>query len=508
MSQYNIDHKVVKKPSDDLPLTKEQSDEWVKCAMDVEYWMEHYAYVQSSKGKALFKPRPYQTRIIKKAKKDRFFVGLVGRQAGKSTTVGLLKLHKAIFFDDTRIGLTSYKLANVKDFIQRIKYCYENLPFWMKPPVIEYNRFNITFSNSSSIVGQVTNESTFRGLSLTDIILDELAFVKPDVAEEFWTSLLPSMSADGNEATTNVLIVSTPNGTGGLFAQIWFNAVNGVNGFSYEKVEYNEIPGRDDRFEQDMVRKMGRNKFDQEFRCAFLSDKGTLINSRVIESIKTKPPVEEIGDLRLFVSDFQNKKFAMACDCGEGTGQDYHAIQIIDIDSMEQVGEYQNNILPQSQFTKEIVRIVKMLYARGAAEVFYTIENNGVGNGVMRLIENVDDPIFSNAMMVSEPGAKKLGLATTGKNKIKGCMQLKDMIELGSLKVYSDRLVTQMKFFVKSGASYAAESGANDDLCMAMVVLMNMLVILADYEDAVSDVVNELNFDGSREQEELWGISF
>lgn len=267
MTQYNIDNKVVKKPSDDKELTAEEADEWMKCALDVEYWLSNYAYVQGAKGKTLFSPRPYQQRIIRKASKSLFFIGLVGRQAGKSTTIGLLKLHKAIFCGDTKIGLTSYKLANVKDFIERMKFCYENLPDWMKPPVIEYNRFTIRFSNSSSIVGQVTGPSTFRGLTLTDIILDELAFVKPDVAEEFWTSLLPSMSADGDASNTTVVIVSTPNGTGGLFASLWFGAINGSNGFAYEKVEYDEIPGRGEKFESEMLKKMSRNKFDQEFKC-------------------------------------------------------------------------------------------------------------------------------------------------------------------------------------------------------------------------------------------------
>jgi hypothetical protein len=85
-------------------------------------------------------------------------------------------------------------------------------------------------------------------------------------------------------------------------------------------------------------------------------------------------------------------------------------------------------------------------------------------------------------------------------------MQFKDMVELNVMTLHSERLITQLKFFVKSGASYTAESGANDDLCMAMVVLMNMLVVLGDYEEAVSDVVNELSMEGS--DDECWGIGF
>jgi len=464
MGQYNIDESVVKKPQHDLPLTEYEQEEWLKCANDKYYWMRTYVYVQSGKGKLLFDPRDYQQRIIDTCEENRFVIGVSGRQSGKTSSLGIDVLHDCIFNEDYKVGISSYKLKNVKDYIERIKYAYENLPFWMKPPVIEYNRFNIRFSNASSIISEVTNESTFRGLTLQRIILDEFAFVKPDVANELWTSLLPSISADGENATTRLNIISTPNGTSGIFPMVWFGAKSKSNGFAAVEVKYEEVPGRTEKFEKDMIKKMGREKFEQEFKNKFISNKGTLINSMVLESITPKDPVEEFGDLRIYVSDLSGRCLAMACDVGEGIGQDDHTIQIVDIDTMEQVAEYNNNMISQTIYTKEIIKIMKFLYSRRISELYFTIENNGLGSGVLRLIENANEPVLDKAVFISDVNedgspSKRLGMYTTNRSKLAGCTQLKDVIELGKLTIYSELLLTQLKFFIRKGASYEAERG-------------------------------------------------
>lgn len=185
-----------------------------------------------------------------------------------SQTVALFGLHQVIFWPDESLGITSYKLKNVKDIMKRIKYTYENLPFWMKPAVKEYNQFSVRFVNDSQIVSEVTNESTFRGETHTIIFSDELAHVKPIVAEEFWTGILPSIEAAGNEATTKMIIISTPAGTAGKFAEIWFQAKNKKsNGFNPIEVDPYEIPGRDAEYKKKMLRKMNKNKYLQEYEC-------------------------------------------------------------------------------------------------------------------------------------------------------------------------------------------------------------------------------------------------
>src|SRR5690554_3137785 len=161
----NYDHEQlsVKKPKDDADLTDQQADEWLKCADDLDYFLETYVYTQGQRGRVLFKPRGYQKRFYRAIENGDFVCLLSGRQTGKSSsTVGYL-LHEMIFNQDMKVGITSYKLANCKDLMARFKFAYENLPIWLKPPVIEYNRYSVAFTNGSSIEAQVTRENTFRG---------------------------------------------------------------------------------------------------------------------------------------------------------------------------------------------------------------------------------------------------------------------------------------------------------------------------------------------------------
>lgn len=505
MSQYNVNYSVVKKPSQDTGLTPEQESEWIKCALDREYWMRTYVYVVGTKGKTLFDPRSYQTRIINTVTNNRFVVILCGRQAGKTTTLGVDALHDMIFREDYLVGITSYKLANVKDYVDRIKYAYEHLPQWMKPPVLEYNKFNIKFTNNSGVVSQLTSDSTFRGISPKRIISDELAFVSPEIAEEFYASILPSISADGEDGETKFQIISTPNGTEGAFPSTWQGAIAETNGFIPVEVKYEEIPGRTAEFEKTMVAKIGRDKFDQEFKCMFIGSGGTLINSRIMESLPTIEPVMKQDELEIFVDDFSGRKLAMACDPAEGIGEDNHTIQILDIETFEQVAEFANNMMNQQELTQTMIRIMHLLFDGGAEEVYYTVENNGLGNGPLRLLENSEDDILGDAMLISDTNASgvvvKSGMNTNTRTKQAGCALLKELIETYRLKINSKKLLSELKFFIKHGNSFAAASGAKDDRVMAMVILMNMLTILVHYEDSVDDTIND-----SSVEEETWGI--
>jgi hypothetical protein len=512
MSSINIDDKLIKKAGDknDVELNEWQASEWLKCAEDKFYFFENYVYVQSPKGKVLFEARDYQKRIVKSCQEHRHVCALMGRQSGKTTTLGMDVLHDVIFNEDYRVGITSYKNANVLDFMDRIRYGYENLPWWLKPAVQIYNRFSIVFDNGSSIRSQVTSENTFRGTSLNRIISDELAFTKPIIADQFIASLLPSLEGDGEESETKFNVISTPNGTEGAFPSIWFGAMSGDNGFFPVEVKYEEIPNRTEEFEKSMIKKIGRDKFEQEYKNRFIGSGGTLVSSRIMEGITTIDPIKVISDdFVIFVDSIQGRKLGIACDVAEGVNEDNHVMQIFDIETFEQVGEFANNTMTQTMYFKEIVKTLRYLFNEGASDIFYTVENNGLGQGIMRLIENSQSNELSEAILISDVNAdgtptKRLGMLTTGKSKLAGCMQLKDLIETGVLKIKSKKLLTELKFFVRSGASFAAERGAKDDRVMACVVFCNMLPQIANYEDVVYETINTVG----DVEEETWGISF
>ena len=184
-----------------------------------------------------------------------------------TTTLGLIALHGAIFNPDYIVGISSFTVNNIRDIMNRVKYTYENLPDWLKPPIKTYNTTTVEFTNNSMIYGQVTSENALRGRSNNMVIVDEFAFVTHAVAEEFYIAILPSLTASGEDSTTKAVFISTPNGTTGKFAEIAFGAMAGENGFIYHLVDHTKIPGRTPKFRQDMINKLGRNKYEQEYEC-------------------------------------------------------------------------------------------------------------------------------------------------------------------------------------------------------------------------------------------------
>lgn len=382
-----------------------------------------------------------------------------------TTTLGLIALHSIIFNPDYACGITSFTVGNVKDFISRIKYSYENLADWLKPPVKTYNTSMVEFTNNSVVYGQVTSEQALRGRTNNMVIVDEFAFCPPAVADEFYTAILPSLTADGEDSNTKAIFISTPNGTTGKFAEIAFSAMADENGFRYHEVDHTQIPGRTEKFIKGMIAKLGINKYRQEYENKWLSSKATLIDSQVMENIVTRAPVRDDKGLKLYVDSLAGRSISIAVDPSEGVGGDNHCMQIFDVHSLEQIGVYANNTDNQHMLTKKLIEIITLAFNEGAIEVYYGVENNGVGNGVLRLLESANNSYLDRATMISSTDSngviRKSGITMTPKSKSIGCAQLKQMLENMQVKLNDAATKVELQFFVKVGNTFKAERGAS-----------------------------------------------
>lgn len=229
--------------------------------------------------------------------------------------------------------------------------------------------------------------------------------------------------------------------------------------------------------------------------CAFLSNKGTLINSQHLESIKGLDPEYKIMGIKFFKeNNIIGRRLGLTVDVAEGIGGtgDYTVIQIFDIDNLEQIGEWRDNETTISEFTKFFIGVLQMLMDKGAREVFYTVESNPIGLSVLNLIDNSTSSILERVDCISD-SYKRKGMLTTNKSKLAGCSMLKDFMESERLTVYSKQLISELKFFVKKGASFSAEIGMHDDLVMGLVIFMNMLKEIAKMDDDINDTVNKIN---------------
>lgn len=492
----------VKLPSDNNSLTKKQAIEIAKCVNDVEYFIRNYVFVQHpTRGAILFDLYDYQLDVINDLEKYNKNILCQVRQSGKTTTIVAYLLHQTIFFPDVIVGVTAHKGTAAKEIITRFRYAYENLPAWIKPAVESYNVFDIVFSNKSKIMSQTTTETTYRGMSLSILYVDEMAFIKPNIMEEWWKAILPSLSAPGSR----MVATSTPNGSEGKFAEIWFKALQGTNDFNPIEVVNEQVPDRDENFKTMMLKDMSATEYAQEYENAFLSSSGTLIYSPVLESLKPKDILDTFGDLRFFKT-VRGRKLGVSVDVGTGIGQDYTTIQVFDLETLEQLAEFRNNLLNITDFTKVFIQILKELYNRDCESIYYTIEANSIGMGVTQLLRNATDKILDKAEIVSV--GKHDGILTTNKSKMKGCTRLKDLVESERMVLNSKFLISELKFFIKKGASFAAESGKTDDLVMSVVLFCNMIEELAQWEEEVYDTLNNVDMIGELDDDDSDPLPF
>lgn len=463
----------------------------------------HQLRIQSTKKRSISSIEPVESMPVKCIAVDNAdHLYLVGKSfipthnCGKTAMITALLLWYMIFNTEFHIGVGSNKMSSAKQVISRLKFAYEEMPMWLKPAVKSYNKQDIEFENNSSIESNATTGDGLRSKTFNIIYLDEFSHIKPKIAEDFWTSTFPVISSG---TTTQVIITSTPNGTEGIYAQLWFSAVDESNGFAYSKIEASEIEGRDEEFKEKMLKKMGINQYLQEFEGAFLSSKGTLINSMILENIKKKPVIKQFKDTRFFSEPF-NRSLIIGIDVGTGIGQDYHTIQIFDKLTFEQVGEFRDNMMNQTMFSHEIISLLNYLDTEeNAKQIYWGIESNSYGLGVINMIQNSNHPVFSRKYVIPivTYGNKEAGIQMNSKSKNVGCTKFKDLVENRIMTLGSEKLLSELKCFVKTGASFKAETGKKDDLVMGCVVVALMLIEIAREDLYIDKKVNELQMPDS-----------
>ena len=169
----------------------------------------------------MFDPYEYQLRLMHSYHNYRFNINMMPRQTGKTTCASIYLAWYAMFNPDQTILVAAHKYTGAQEIMSRIRYVYETCPDHIRAGVTSYNKQSIEFENGSRIVAQTTTGNTGRGMSISLLYCDEFAFVQPNIAEEFWTSISPTLATGGR-----AIITSTPNSDEDTFAMIWKQAEN------------------------------------------------------------------------------------------------------------------------------------------------------------------------------------------------------------------------------------------------------------------------------------------
>lgn len=223
--------------------------------------------------------------------------------------------------------------------------------------------------------------------------------------------------------------------------------------------------------------------------CQFLTEDLTLVDSTLLvpQEKRIRDAIENNTNIVFTIEDFKffkkidpSKKYLVGVDPSTGSGKDFNVIQVFEFPTMIQVCEYRTNTLSHTIAYLKLKSLLTFL-SKFTEEVYFTVERNGVGAGILALYEN--DPNGVSAHLVSENGKDRLGFYTTDKSKNKACLFIKECFARGNITINSLTLLNEFKSFTRYAGSYAASPGATDDCIMGLVQISYIIEDMASYDD-------------------------
>ena len=464
----------LKNVGQNIEWTEESLEEYMKCKDNPEYFIEnHVRIVHVDKGLVPFDMYPYQKDMVHKFSDNRFVICKMPRQTGKSTTIISFLLWYVLFNESVNVAILANKGMTARELLARLQLAYEHLPKFLQQGVLTWNKGNIEIENGSKVIAAATSSSAVRGSSFNIIFLDEFAHVPQNIAEQFFTSVYPTISSG---ESTKVLIVSTPLGLN-MFYKMWVEAEEGRNDYVPIEVHWSEVPGRDGKWKEETIRNTSEVQFTQEFECEFVGSTYTLIAPSKLRTMVFKPPIHESNNLLVYEQPIKNHTYALIADTAQGKGVDYSAFNVFDVSQMpyKQVATYRDNTISPMLYPNVIYNVGNKY---NMAHVL--VEVNDIGSQVADTLHY--DLEYENIMIITMRGragqqigggfAKniQLGLRTSKQIKRIGCATLKDLVEQDQLIITDFETIKELTTFALTNNTYQAEEGAHDDLAMTLVI--------------------------------------
>jgi len=481
---------LLKKANVPIEFTKEQIQEYIKCKEDPVYFALNYVKIVSvDEGLIPFRMYDFQKELVTKFHENRFNIAKLPRQTGKSTVVVSYLLHYALFNDSTNIGILANKASTARDLLGRLQTAYENLPKWLQQGVIVWNKGSMELENGSKIMAASTSASAVRGMSFNIIFLDEFAFVPNHIADDFFSSVYPTISSGQK---TKVIIISTPYGMN-HFYKLWVDAQNKRNNYIWTEVHWSEVPGRDAKWKEETIKNTSERQFTQEFECEFLGSVDTLISAAKLRSLVFDTPITSNKGLDIYEEPQEKSEYIITADVSRGVGGDYSAFIVFDITTVPYkiVAKYRSNEIKPMLFPNVINDL-----ARAYNNAYVLCEVNDVGDQVASILNY--DLEYPNVLMCSMRGRAgqivgqgfsgnktQLGIKMSITVKKIGCANLKQIIEDDKLLFRDYEIISELTTFIQKKQSFEADDGFHDDLVMCLVIFAWLSV--QDYFKEMTD---------------------
>ena len=486
-------------------FTKKQVAEFLKCAQDPVYFAQKFVkIINLDEGLVPFQMYDFQEKLVNNFHNNRFNICKMPRQSGKSTTVVSYLLHYAIFNDSVTIGILANKAQTARDLLGRLQIAYENLPKWMQQGIIAWNKGSMELENKSKIIAASTSASAVRGMSFNIIFLDEFAFVANHLADDFFSSVYPTISSG---KSTKVIIVSTPRGMN-HFYRLWHDAELGRNEYVTTDVHWSEVPGRDEAWKEQTIKNTSEAQFRVEFECEFLGSVDTLISPAKLKTMVYDEPInrgKRGGEI--YENPIDKHNYSITVDVARGVEKDYSAFIVFDTTEFpyKVVAKYRNNTIKPMLFPNVILD-----FAKAYNNAYVLCEVNDIGDQIASIL--FYDMEYENVLMTAVRGRAgqvlgqgfsgskvQLGVKMSKTVKKIGSLNLKTLIETDKLIVKDYNIIAELTTFIEKSNSFEAEEGCNDDLAMCLVIF-SWLVMQDYFKEMTDDDIRKRVYDDQRDQ--------
>jgi hypothetical protein len=473
------DNPLLKKAGVQIKYSKEQVEEYMKCAKDPVYFAENYIkIVNVDQGLIPFNMWDFQKDMIRLYHENRFAITKCPRQVGKTTTSVAYLLWLTLFTDSQNIAVLANKGSLARDILSKYQLAYENLPMWLQQGIITWNKGNVELENGSKIIAASTSSSAVRGGSFNVVFLDEFAFVPANIANEFFNSVYPVISSG---KSTKIIIVSTPNGMN-LFYKLWMDAIGKKNGYKTFSIHWSMVPGRDEKWKEETIKNTSLEQFRQEFECEFLGSTNTLISGEKLQQLVYMDAIYEHDKVKIYeqpIKEIDNGKdhlYAMTVDVSEGKNMDCSAFSVFDISNIpyKQVATYHSSSISPVLFPTVIYNTAKMyndayvlVEINNTPQIADSLHNDHEYENLWKVFTGNKKPQQLSAGFAR---GIQLGLKMSPQVKRIGCSNLKMLIEGDKLLINDFDTISELTTFVAEKNSFQAEEGANDDLAMSLVI--------------------------------------
>lgn len=297
----------------------------------------------------------------------------------------------------------------------------------------------------------------------SEVEVSNCAFVPKNKWDDFFKSTFPTISSG---ATTKLIIVSTPNSRN-HFYQMWVRAQTGESNMYPVEVNWWDVPGRDEKWHQEMLKTMSEEQFEVEYGNSFDVETNALVSKSVIKKMQldAAKPIESSEVLKVYEKPIQGHSYVASVDVASGIGKDSSVVSIMDItgDQFKLCSIYASNRLDYYALPSLIVSM-----AQKYNEAKVLVESNDIGTTVLHIL-NYDLEYDNLVKTYRVEGRPVLGQRTTLKTKLSGCSVLKEMCESGKIVIPDIQTLVELEHFQHTGESFEAAPGYHDDRVMSLI---------------------------------------